>query len=84
MTNSKTRTWEDETEHGTGLKDICNSPGQTECERPGLKLGSERRVVNWGWNVSQGASSQERKQGHSKSCKQRFTRPAISHLVGGQ
>lgn len=57
MTNSKTRTWEDETEHGSELKDVCNSPGQTECGIQRAEAGEVRegRVVNWGWNVSQGS-----------------------------
>jgi len=42
VTNSKTRTWEDETEHGSELKDVCNSPGQIECGVQQAEAGEVR------------------------------------------
>lgn len=40
--NSKTRTWEDETEHRSELKDVCNSPGQIECGVQRAEAGEVR------------------------------------------
>jgi len=42
VTNSKTRTWEDETEHGSELKDVCNRPGQIECGVQQAEAGEVR------------------------------------------
>lgn len=84
MTNSKTRTWEDETEHGSELKDVCNSPGQIECGVQQAEAGEVREGKSGklgGGTFPRGASLQERKQSHSKRSKECFTRPVISHLV---